>query len=340
MNKKIKSKKIHKTKLSKKLKSKSKSYKKISNRKISNKKISNRKKYNKKNYSKKIYRGGANVVPEAEAEAKSTAENSKVDRIAMFFDNDKVNFEDKERGLDLKKICPNVIKIKVEDNKQHKIFKYDIIIEQLKKLESEDEVVKNTYTNYIIDGSSLLWFDGVSGITTEQLNSLSGLFKSGELFEITDIILDFDRTFTLTEGLFSLPNILKITEYLYKPRFSEITDEEHEQNFINLIMGGKRRVEAMKNFLNICNDNNKKITILTNNASPLKHPKHFPKIINFVLGKDESEKLFIDIITTKNKDGLSITSKPKIISDMFCNSIDTKDLIAELRKNIPDLNIL
>jgi hypothetical protein len=331
MNKKIKSKKIHKTKLSKKLKSKSKSYKKIYN-----KKISNRKKYNKKNYSKKIYRGGANTVPKSQP----PTEKRKANKIALFFDNEIKNFVGLEN-------CLNVIQIKVKDNnkdedKCNKGFYYDNIMEQVKEIEKFDTVEPNTYTNYInCNSRELLWFDGVSGITTEQLNSLCRLFESNKDFDkITDIILDFDRTFTLTEGLFALPNILAIAKHLYKNKSPEITYEEHANNFVNLIMGGKIRREAMKNFLNICKTQNKKITILTNNVTPLINPEQFPSIINLILGENYN-KNFIRIISTKDKDGYLIATKSEMILDNIYNpEIDAIDLKITLKENIEDLDIL
>jgi hypothetical protein len=397
MNKKIKSKKIHKINLSKKLKSKSKSYKKVSNRKISNRKISNR-----KNYSKKIYRGGANAVPEAET--KSTPVNSKVDRIAMFFDNKASNLE----GLD---DCPNVIKIKVYDNGSD-LSDYSKIEEGIVKLQIEDNVAdpdekghregmiihKGKYINYMInDRNKSLFYDELSGIKTKELNLLYNVFLTNSLFDkITDIIIDFDRTFTKCEGIRSTVNILEAAKDFFRMSLfdksfyiQELTNQKLDENllehhFLNLLMGGIKRRQAMKDFLNICIEKGKTILILTSNPLPNNYPMLFPDVVRLVLDlpkpipnpvplqvppptprevtqmkeklKKETEQLYfemmkslnIEIITIvddrgrykKTKDGKEMQKSDVIKDKVSCNSINIDDLIVDLRKTIPDLNIL
>ena len=362
MNKKIKSKKIHKTKLSKKLKSKSKSYKKVSNRKN----------YNKKNHSKKIYRGGSNAV--LEAEAKSTPVNSKVDRIAMFFDNKASNLE----GLD---DCTNVIKIKVYDNGSDR-SDYLEIKKGILKLQIEDNVAdpdepenRGKYINYMIsDREGSLFYDELSGIPTKELNLLSKLFEKNPLFDkITDIIIDFDRTFTRCEGIRRTENILEAAqEFFRKTLFvksyyiQELTNQKLDDNllehhFLNLLMGGIKRRQAMKDFLEICIKKGKKILILTSNPLPHKKPMLFPDVIRLVLDLPKptpkpTKELYLEMMKSlnieihtivdskgdyeKTTDGKEMQKSDEIKKRNLCNSINTDDLKEELRKTIPDLNIL
>jgi hypothetical protein len=341
MDKNLKNKKKQKTKIYKKLKSKSKSYKqKIKTKKINSKKYNDKyKKYSKK-YSKK-YRGGANHVPVLN-ENENENEIKLEPKLALFFDNDIKNF----RGLE---DCPNIILVKVNDNnKKSKEIIYNNVIVEVEDLAKKDNI--DIYTNYI-SNENLLKYDGESGITTEQLNILSELFVENEDYDlITDIILDFDRTFTKCEGLYRFPNLLTIAKLLYssKPSSPEITDEENEQIFINLLMGGIERTQAMKNFLEICIDLKKTITILTNNCLPVIFQNLFPDIISIILNVSLNSDLNIDIVSTKKidrmtKDCFKFKSKGDIINENICTEYDVSiinKLKDDLETNILDLNIL
>ena len=222
-------------------------------------------------------------------------------KCALFFDNETKNFE----RLYIK--CPNVINIKVADNINN-VFEYNDILPAVNVILPQDPLDPTKYTKFISsDPNKLIYFDRMSGIPTDNLNRLSNFFNVNSNSDfITDIILDFDRTFTMCEGLFATNYLSGQLKYL-DPSYTGTSidaniipqDSDPEtMNLLTLIMGGLERIQAMKNLLELWLSKNIMITILTNNTSPLKTPHLIPDIIRLVLERPNLDGLNIQIFST------------------------------------------
>lgn len=236
-------------------------------------------------------------------------------KVALFFDNDAKNFD---KGTT---ICNNVLNLKIRDNDN---FTYSQILDDLYKIAITEEEY-NDYEKFIDEDFK---FDGTSGISTIRLNLLANFLNTIKN-PITDIILDFDRTFTMTEGcLFATTTLLEnVKSYLENDESISYNYEKESQNFLNLIMGGIARREAMKNLLSICIKQNIKITILTNNPLPLNAPTLIPDILRLILGKDNIDDVsMIDIISTNRPNKIKSKNPEKSISQVTKYEVINTDL--------------
>ena len=293
MTKKIK----NKNKMTKKINIKTKkSQSKKSQSKIFQKKRSHRQK------SINRFHGGAFQVPLVQVPVQGQSR----DKYALFFDNDEKNFVKKNI------FCPNIINIKVNDN-VFNTYDYNIVLEEVNKILPPDPLDTTKYTKFIINNPNfLIHFDGKSGIPTDNLNRLFTFFNENpNSVLITDIILDFDRTFTMCEGLFRTDYLsgqsklltlkhdkdtsnIQVNEAVTTPQ----DNDPETMNLLILIMGGLDRIKAMKTLLEIWLRKNIMITILTNNDLPLSKPHLIPDIIRLVLDIPNLNGLNIQIFST------------------------------------------
>lgn len=266
-----------------------------------NKKSQNKKSQNKK-FLKKKYKNSRKYINRFIGGALEPQPVFKK-RIALFFDNEESNFSKLNIHKQNYTICPNVINIKVMDNertsrsnpKLSEFLIYDKVIADVNKIMGND-----IYNKFISkDPNKILYFDALSGIPTDQLISLTEFINTQYPLFITDIILDFDRTFTLCEGLFSSDKLSGIVNIMLNKNINAPEDINETKDFLDLLMGGIARRYAMKQLLLKCIEKYIKITILTNNKLPNKNPTLFPEIISLVMYDKSNENVsLIDIIST------------------------------------------
>jgi hypothetical protein len=305
-----------------KIKKNKKSIKKKSLKKKSLKKKSINKKYKKSKKNINRFNGGS-------TESQFQFDNK---RIALFFDNEKNNFNKS------KIICPNVINIKVNDNSIHNplLFRHDTILSDVNTIFKSDV----NYSKFINqDGDKLIFFDKDSGIPTLHLEKILEIVNQETT--ITDIILDFDRTFTMVEGLFASVKLSGNAKLVLNKKQTDPDNDAETNLFLNLIMGGEDRKTAMKNLLLKCIEKNIKITILTNNDLPLRKPELIPDVIKLVL--EINDVSMIDIITTKSKSLPQVSKYKRINEKTICNQNTLKesiDVIIKQLEQIPGLIII
>jgi len=104
-------------------------------------------------------------------------------------------------------------------------------------------------------------FDESSGIPIPQITHLINLLDNHDLTsKLSTFILDFDRTFTMIEGVARLPNMVKFATGLQNPNCTP-------EKLVEFYMGGKARLAVMKLLLDKLVKKNIKLIILTNNPS-------------------------------------------------------------------------
>lgn len=197
------------------------------------------------------------------------------------------------------------------------------------------------YQNYI-NNEEYIIYDEKSGITVEQLKQLNS-FVTNDTNKITDIIFDFDRTFTMVEGIYRDNTLLETAQYLNTKKEN---DNINVNNFLDLIMGGNARRLAMKQLLETCLTQNINIKILTNNDLPNLVPTLMPNVINLILDSTVLNSTTINsniaIISTRSKERnptnkdlpKTKATKFKKLNDLkICKAADPKTL-AEVKRNL------
>ena len=274
-------------------------------------------------------------------------------RLALFFDNESYNFTNncikdntqttpQNSSHKKKKLTdniqtssvltvniqiPSVINIKVDGKEGKDLLKnFADIITDITNLEFTDTNFSiNNYINYtkFIPKNDptykrLITYDSTSGIKTKVLTELTQFIDRYN--SITDMILDFDRTFTLIEGLYRA-NLYNNVNYILNGNLipNQVVDTDI-QCFINLIMGGVERRNSMRLFLLKCIEKNIKITILTNNPVVLEVPALIPELISLILAYNDEPCILNGIITI-----------PDIITDInkfeIITTISIRDIV-------------
>lgn len=182
--------------------------------------------------------------------------------VVLFFDNEDNNFkcEDKFR-------CNNVIQIKIADS-------FPTLSVISKQYENNPTILQLRVQKYNsgslipligdINGNNVGYvhlFDEVSGIPIQQIQSLTQVLDDPNVSsKISTVIMDFDRTFTMIEGVVRLPTMKHFANALQNPKCTP-------ENLVEFYMGGAERLDAMKSLLLKLIEKNIKLIILTNNPS-------------------------------------------------------------------------
>ena len=139
-------------------------------------------------------------------------------------------------------------------------------------------------------------FDDTSGITIEQLANLIKLFGDPTFSNnFSHIVIDFDRTFTMVEGLAS--KVQNIPEFIKALKYPDPQPTPLE--FVTFMMGGITRKDLMVQFISLLQEQGKQIIILTNNPAPINAPLLIPN--------------FLEIIGLENIEIISTHSHPNLI---------------------------
>jgi hypothetical protein len=196
--------------------------------------------------------------------------------MVLFFDNDDANLLcDHSNNC----YCGNVIHIKVNDSfntncKEFKQYRTDVnqFISRVTKYDmyNENGVQPGEFTALI--PHVLHWhptqpyvhiFDEKSGITLKQINSFIAMLDDPtNSSSISTIVLDFDRTITMVEGFATANDFKTFASLLENPMCNDM-------HLIELYMGGKPRLAALKQLLDKIAENNINLVILTNNPNPI-----------------------------------------------------------------------
>lgn len=182
-------------------------------------------------------------------------------KISLFYDNNPQNFYDCD-------ILKNVIPIKVNET-IHDNINYNNLY-----FKKSDINVKNLINT--INNSNHLETDNIdlkSGITIIQINKLINFIQKYHN-NIDYIILDWDRTFTIIEGLYNFNNINNLTKYLL--------GSSNIDNIITICkyyFGGEERYKALRELMKTIHNYNIKPVILTNNRIAVSNPNLF---VNFI----------------------------------------------------------
>jgi len=243
----------------------------------------------------------------------SQASNSEL--ISLFFDNEDKNFRN---GLALLQgECNNVIPILV--NGLHSVSEHKNDIEaNINAYFQSNSSITPAITDF--KRIALQWpiaFDHTSGITLEQLNKLTEFFTNPtNLGKIGSIVFDFDRTFTMVEGLPRLQPIKSIiTALAYSPPISP-------KEFVACHMGGDARMIAMAEFINYMTKNNKKIFFLTNNTAPLRVPLLIPEVLTLAGITDQTNITILSAHSHNDQYGYTGTPPKYTIIDKVLNMCD------------------
>ena len=332
---------LHKKSLHKKSLHKKSLHKKSLHKKSLHKKFLHKKSLHKNSKTLKNYIGGSGSLQLQQP------------RLALFFDNELYNFtnncikdntQSTPQNNSQKKLkltdniqtssvltvniqIPSVINIKVDGKEGKDLLKnFADIITDITNLEFTDTNFSiNNYINYtkFIPKNDptykrLITYDSTSGIKTKVLTELTQFIDRYN--SITDMILDFDRTFTLIEGLYRA-NLYNNVNYILNGNLipNQVVDTDI-QCFINLIMGGVERRNSMRLFLLKCIEKNIKITILTNNPVVLEVPALIPELISLILAYNDEPCILNGIITI-----------PDIITDInkfeIITTISIRDIV-------------
>ena len=269
-------------------------------------------------------------------------------KCALFFDN----YADNLKFVNVScpnVICTNVIKIKVEDSSDSYEPTRVIVLDKIKHICTEDKI---DYKVYIKEGQYIK-YDEKSGIKTKELEQLNTFFKTytynffKDTRSISDIIFDFDRTFTMVEGIYGNTKLFDIAKSFNK---EETDDNKNVQNYLNLIMGGIERRQAMKQLLETCLEKKIIITILTNNDLPNLYKDLIPDVIRLIL-ELKSVETKINIISTcsleRNRLNLQLPKKQvskfnKLNELQICKDTDINtitDVKTKLLAAVPSLVI-
>lgn len=182
-------------------------------------------------------------------------------KISLFYDNNSQNFHDCD-------ILKNVIPIKVNETINDNIDYNNLYFKK------SDNSVKTLIRN--INNSNHLEVDNIdlkSGITIRQINKLINFIHKYHN-NIDYIILDWDRTFTIIEGLYNFNNLNNLTQYLL--------GSSNIDNIITICkyyFGGEERYKALRNLMRTIKNYNIKPVILTNNRIAVSNPNLF---VNFI----------------------------------------------------------
>lgn len=245
-------------------------------------------------------------------------------KLALFFDNEIVNFNNSIDILQNK--CHNIIPILINGNLDRNDLEHCTIVEAtIRSFFTQNILVDGeTLENYLNIG--LKWpisFDNTSGITIEQLTNLINLFSNSDLIftnNISHIVLDFDRTFTMVEGLPVSKNINTFIQAL-----QYIDPQPTSEELVTFMMGGITRRNLMVQLINLLQVQDKKIIILTNNKAPVSTPTLIPDFLRN-LGLSEESLQNIEIISTHSYiTGSYRLTKYNVMDTInLCNTFNTE----------------
>lgn len=241
--------------------------------------------------------------------------------VVLFFDNEDNNFKCEDTFR-----CNNVIQIKINDS-------FPTISAISKKYETNHIILQSRVKIYNsglmvnliadISGNKVGYvhlFDEVSGIPIQQIQSLTQVLDDTNVSsKISTVIMDFDRTFTMIEGVVRLHTMLEFAVALQNPNCTP-------EKLVEFYMGGTERLYAMKYLLLKLIEKKIKLIILTNNPS-VELINDF--IQNYVYNYEQNNDLY-ELITTHHYMEIlnpNLSKKLNIISDSkkLCNETYIND---------------
>ena len=180
------------------------------------------------------------------------------DGYSLFFDNELTNFTNKDQ-------CPKVIDLQVKCRPRT----YDNKLSAIKEVKSYLSKLSSKGQDFGIAlirlQGNIQNYDPTSGINNKHFIYLEKILMQEHLV-LKYIFLDWDRTFTVFEGI-----------NIYLDRINRLIQEENKKgDEINLVtwegmseyfLGGKERINKIKTLLEKCKSKNIEIFILTNNTS-------------------------------------------------------------------------
>ena len=262
----------------------------------------------------------AQVQVQAQAQAQIQQQ-----KLALFFDNESKNFTNSIDLLQNK--CHNIIPILINGITNHSDLVQKPVVEaNIINFFQPNILVdtQETLDNYLKIG--LQWpilFDNTSGITIAQLTNLITLFNDATFSDnFSHIVIDFDRTFTMVEGLAHIPNIQTFITALKYP-----DPQPTPLEFVTFMMGGITRKDLIVQFISLLQNQGKQIIILTNNRAPISTPFLIPDFLNTIGLKD------IDIISTHSHPGLKKYGVMDTYKNM-CQTFGDQAILDTIKDNL------
>ena len=184
-------------------------------------------------------------------------------KISLFYDNNIDNFNNNNS-------INSVIPIKVSESENINIKMYNSYY----KNSSED--VKNFFKRLYSAGFEKDKIDLKSGISNDQIKKLCNFIQKNYK-NIENIIFDWDRTFTIIEGLYNFKNLKEFANIIYS------NNSLNKQLIIcKYYLGGEERMNNLKKLFSLLKKYSINLYIFTNNGIAVDNPQIMKDIIKLL----------------------------------------------------------